>query len=138
MTEGDGIPDVEEDEEMEPEEIIHETMFTFEAFEMVSFVDFSVLYITRSFAYSLIAQKFAHAEITHTLLTYLARYKEFDSSENVKRVVSLMHRQVVRAKAEGLYFNVRLRGWQWVFLCLTLTLTLVAGIDSRPLQNDTR
>ena len=26
----------------------------------------------------------------------------------MKRVVSLMHRQAVRSKAEGLYFNVRL------------------------------
>jgi hypothetical protein len=32
--EEDGIPDVEEVEE--PEEVIHETMFTFEAFEMVT------------------------------------------------------------------------------------------------------
>ncbi|KAF9458264.1 timeless protein-domain-containing protein [Collybia nuda] len=81
--EEDGIPDVEEEVE-EREEIVHETMFTFEAFEM----------------------KFAHAEITHTLLTYLSRYKDFVSSENMRRVVSLMHRQAVRAKAEGLYFKV--------------------------------
>ncbi|KAF8237621.1 timeless-domain-containing protein [Tricholoma matsutake] len=81
--EEDGIPDVEEETE-EPEEVVHETMFTFEAFEM----------------------KFAHADITHTLLTYLTRYKEFTSSENMRRVVSLMHRQAVRAKAEGLFFKV--------------------------------
>ncbi|RDB17381.1 Topoisomerase 1-associated factor 1 [Hypsizygus marmoreus] len=83
VEEEDGIPDVEEEPE-EQEEIIHETMFTFEAFEM----------------------KFAHADITHTLLTYLARYKDFSTSENMRRVVSLMHRQAVRAKAEGLYFKV--------------------------------
>ena len=35
MDEGEGIPDVE-DIEPEEEEIIHETMFTFQAFEMVS------------------------------------------------------------------------------------------------------
>jgi replication fork protection complex subunit Tof1/Swi1 len=52
-------------------------------------------------------QKFAHSEITRTLLTYLARYKEFSSPESMKRVVSLLHRQAVRAKAEGLFFNVR-------------------------------
>lgn len=51
-------------------------------------------------------QKFAHADITHTLLTYLARYKDFSSPENMRRVVSLMHRQAVRAKAEGLFFKV--------------------------------
>ncbi|KAG6872642.1 hypothetical protein C0995_008073 [Termitomyces sp. Mi166 len=83
MGEEDGIPDVEE-EPAEEEEVVHETMFTFEAFEM----------------------KFAHADITHTLLTYLARYKDFSSPENMRRVVSLMHRQAVRAKAEGLFFKV--------------------------------
>ncbi|KAG6856013.1 hypothetical protein H0H87_008415 [Tephrocybe sp. NHM501043] len=83
LGEDDGIPDAEE-EPAEEQEVVHETMFTFEAFEM----------------------KFAHAEITHTLLTYLARYKDFASSENMRRVVSLMHRQAVRAKAEGLFFKV--------------------------------
>lgn len=51
-------------------------------------------------------QKFAQSDITRTLLVYLERYKEFESSENMKRVVNLMHRQVVKAKAEGLYFQV--------------------------------
>lgn len=58
-------------------------------------------------------QKFAHPEITETLLTYLARYKEFKSPENMRRVVSLMHRQAVKAKAEGLYFQVRDRLLSW-------------------------
>ncbi|KAG5641373.1 hypothetical protein DXG03_005379 [Asterophora parasitica] len=83
LGEEEGIPDVEE-EVVEEEGVFHETMFTFEAFEM----------------------KFAHADITHTLLTYLARYKDFSSSENMRRVVSLIHRQAVRAKAEGLFFKV--------------------------------
>ncbi|KAF8909752.1 timeless protein-domain-containing protein [Gymnopilus junonius] len=83
ISEEEGIPDVEEDVE-EEEEVINETMFTFEAFE----------------------SKFAHADITHTLLTYLARYREFSSSENMRRVVSLLHRQAVKAKAEGLFFKV--------------------------------
>jgi replication fork protection complex subunit Tof1/Swi1 len=51
-------------------------------------------------------QKFANAEINHTLLTYLKRYKEFDSPDDMRRVVSLLHRQAVKAKAEGLFFNV--------------------------------
>ena len=51
-------------------------------------------------------QKFAHSEIARTLLFYLSRYKEFDSPELMERAVSLIHRQVVKAKAEGLYFNV--------------------------------
>ncbi|KAF5325413.1 hypothetical protein D9619_010000 [Psilocybe cf. subviscida] len=84
ITEEEGIPDVEEEEEEDHEEIINETMFTFEAFEM----------------------KFAQAEIAHTLLAYLARYREFTSTENMRRVVNLIHRQAVKAKAEGLFFKV--------------------------------
>ncbi|OCH87501.1 timeless-domain-containing protein [Obba rivulosa] len=80
----DGVPDVEEEEPRQDEEIIHETMFSFEMFEM----------------------KFAHADITQTLLMYLSRYKEFSSPEKMKRVVNLIHRQAVRAKAEGLFFQV--------------------------------
>ncbi|KAG5339373.1 hypothetical protein C0989_004499 [Termitomyces sp. Mn162] len=100
MGEDDGIPDVEE-EPAEEEEVVHETMFTFEAFEM----------------------KFAHADITHTLLTYLARYKDFSSPENMRRVVSLMHRQAVRVKAEGLFFKVS---------TLNLFKTLLADQKSFP------
>ncbi|KAE9405100.1 timeless-domain-containing protein [Gymnopus androsaceus JB14] len=80
----DEVPDVEEEPEQDDEDVVHETMFTFEAFEM----------------------KFAHADITHTLLVYLARYQEFTTSEQMRRVVSLLHRQAVRAKAEGLFFKV--------------------------------
>jgi replication fork protection complex subunit Tof1/Swi1 len=84
-SEEDGVPDVEDEGDAEEEEdIIHETMFTFEAFEM----------------------KFAHSEITRTLLLYLSRYKEFDAPELMTRAVGLIHRQVVNAKAEALYFNV--------------------------------
>ncbi|KXN83811.1 Topoisomerase 1-associated factor 1 [Leucoagaricus sp. SymC.cos] len=85
VTEEEGIPDAEEDEIVERhEDMIQETIFTFDAFEM----------------------KFANAEINQTLLTYLARYKEFDTADNMRRVVSLLHRQAVKAKAEGLFFNV--------------------------------
>lgn len=52
-------------------------------------------------------QKFVHEEITKTLLTYLSRHEEFSSNEQMKRVVNLLHRQAVRAKAEGLFFKVR-------------------------------
>ncbi|KAF9531181.1 timeless protein-domain-containing protein [Crepidotus variabilis] len=82
VSEEDGIPDVEEEEE--PEEVVNETLFTFEAFEA----------------------KFAQTEITQTLLTYLARYHEFSSPDCMRRVVSLLHRQAVKAKAEGLFFKV--------------------------------
>lgn len=83
--EGEGVPDVDEEEDnREDEDIVHETMFTFDMFQ----------------------QKFAHPDITQTLLAYLARYKEISSAEKMKRVVNLMHRQAVKAKAEGLFFNV--------------------------------
>ncbi|KAI0366585.1 timeless-domain-containing protein [Pilatotrama ljubarskyi] len=84
--EGEGVPDVEEEEpqQEEEEEVVNETMFTFDQFE----------------------QRFVHSDVTHTLLVYLARYKEFTTSEQMKRVVGLMHRQAVRQKAEGLYFMV--------------------------------
>lgn len=44
--------------------------------------------------------------MVNALLTYLARFQEFEDPEQLKRVVGLMHRQVVRSKAEGLYFRV--------------------------------
>lgn len=44
--------------------------------------------------------------MVNTLLTYLTRFQEFEDPDQMKRVVGLMHRQVVRAKAEGLYFRV--------------------------------
>ncbi|KAG1737798.1 timeless protein-domain-containing protein [Suillus lakei] len=85
LADEDGVPDVENEPDGDSEEeVVHETMFTFDAFEM----------------------KFANSEITKTLLTYLSRYRDFDSPEFMKRAINLIHRQVVKAKAEGLYFNV--------------------------------
>ncbi|KAF8265674.1 timeless protein-domain-containing protein [Lactarius quietus] len=91
-----GVPDADVEAEEEGEEegpharaqhegdVIDETIFTFESFEL----------------------KFANSDITQSLLTYLGRYKEFTSPDEMKRIVSLLHRQVVRAKAEGLFFQV--------------------------------
>lgn len=53
-------------------------------------------------------QKFAHEEITRTLLIYLSRHEEFASPEQLKRVVNLLHRQAVKAKAEGIFFKVNI------------------------------
>ncbi|KAJ4477289.1 timeless protein-domain-containing protein [Lentinula aciculospora] len=78
----DEVPEEEEPQQGD-DDVVHETMFTFEAFEM----------------------KFAHADITHTLLVYLSRYKDFTNPEQMRRVVSLLHRQAVLAKAEGLFFK---------------------------------
>lgn len=41
-----------------------------------------------------------------TLMSYLSRFREFEDPEQMKRVVGLMHRQVVKTQAEGLYFKV--------------------------------
>ncbi|EIW79780.1 timeless-domain-containing protein [Coniophora puteana RWD-64-598 SS2] len=105
VTEEEGVPDVEDVEEggNESEEAITETMFTFEAFEM----------------------KFASPDIARTLLAYLARYRELDASEGLRRVVGLIHRQAVKAKAEGLFFNVS-----------TLSLFKAIHDDQRSLPKD--
>ncbi|QRW13593.1 topoisomerase 1-associated factor 1 [Ceratobasidium sp. AG-Ba] len=50
-------------------------------------------------------QKFAQ-DIAHACLVYLARWREFTSSEQMRRIVSLLHRQAVKAKAEGFFFKV--------------------------------
>ncbi|KZV75695.1 timeless-domain-containing protein [Peniophora sp. CONT] len=81
---GDAVPEYEDVTEAVEEETVEESIFTFEAFEM----------------------KFANSDVTHALITYLARYAEFPNDDCMKRVVSLMHRQAVRVKAEGLFFQV--------------------------------
>jgi replication fork protection complex subunit Tof1/Swi1 len=58
--------------------------------------------------------------VTATLLAYLSKFQEFDSSEKMKWVVGLMHRQAVRAKAEGLFFKVHIK----------------SDFNDKPLNND--
>ena len=84
------------------EAMIEEQMFTFEKFEAVRPILCVVVFVE----FSHHEQKFANEDITHTLLVYLARFREL-SADNMKRVVSLLHRQAVKAKAEGLFFKVR-------------------------------
>ncbi|EPQ50778.1 timeless-domain-containing protein [Gloeophyllum trabeum ATCC 11539] len=82
--EGEGVPDVEDVESAsDNEDLVRETTLTMEAFEL----------------------RFAHSEINHTLLAYLSRYKEYSSAEEMRRIVKLLHRQAVKAKAEGLFFQ---------------------------------
>ncbi|KAJ6625085.1 timeless protein-domain-containing protein [Mycena sp. CBHHK59/15] len=78
---GDDDEDAAAEEKRKQE--ARETTFSFEAFEM----------------------KFAAAEIARALLLQLGRFRELES-ESLRRVVSLLHRIAVRAKAEGLFFNV--------------------------------
>ncbi|KAG8920724.1 Topoisomerase 1-associated factor 1 [Tulasnella sp. 418] len=89
VTEEEGIVDVASEEEMEEvneEHEYRESMTTFEVYEA----------------------RFANPDVTNTCLFYLSRYKEYDSPERMKRVVGLLHRQAVKVKAEGLFFQVNI------------------------------
>jgi replication fork protection complex subunit Tof1/Swi1 len=119
-------------------DVIEETIFTFESFELVSSL---AQRASRTVTYETLSphpQKFANSDITQSLLTYLARYKEFTSPDEMKRIVSLLHRQAVRAKAEGLFFQVK--------SCLTLVeastdLIIICfrpDIRTEPVQNSPR
>ncbi|KIR40249.1 topoisomerase 1-associated factor 1 [Cryptococcus deuterogattii 99/473] len=63
-------------------------------------------YAEHAFTFQSFEKRFAQEAVVNTLLTYLERFLEFDGPEPMKRVVGLMHRQVVKAHAEGLYFKV--------------------------------
>jgi replication fork protection complex subunit Tof1/Swi1 len=137
VEEGEGVPDPAKDaqneealdeeellaleeEEREREDQMREATFTFEAFELVSLKLFFLRVL------NVIYQRFANIDVTTTLLTYLARYKDFGNShDKMKYVVGLLHRQVVRAKAEGLLFTVS---------ALDLFRTILA--DARSLPKD--
>lgn len=81
-----------------------EHQFTFEAFEQVC-RDVTIVILNPQLTRY---QRFAQEGVVHTLLTYLARFHDFDDPEQLRRVVSLMHRQVVKIQAEGLYYKVSL------------------------------
>ncbi|KAG8689963.1 Topoisomerase 1-associated factor 1, partial [Ceratobasidium sp. 395] len=87
VTEEEGIVNVESDGEEDKaatEDLIQEQMFVFEKYEA----------------------KFAQEDIAHACLVYLERWREFTSPEQMRRIVSLLHRQAVKAKAEGFFFKV--------------------------------
>ncbi|ODO06093.1 topoisomerase 1-associated factor 1 [Cryptococcus wingfieldii CBS 7118] len=63
-------------------------------------------YEEHAFTFQGFEKRFATEAIVNTLLVYLERFLEFDSAEQVKRVVGLMHRQVVKTHAEGLFYKV--------------------------------
>jgi replication fork protection complex subunit Tof1/Swi1 len=39
-------------------------------------------------------------------MTYLSQYRTFDTDEQMKRIVALMHRICIKAKSDGLFFKV--------------------------------
>ena len=69
--------------------------------------------------------------MVNTLVTYLARYRDFDDAEQMKRVVGLIHRQVIKAQAEGLYFRVGSR------LPTYRLQSLMTGVLPQPIPTDT-
>ncbi|SGZ16990.1 BQ5605_C020g09086 [Microbotryum silenes-dioicae] len=49
--------------------------------------------------------KFADEGVLQTCMTYLESYKSFKTPKQLKRIVSLMHRQAVKSKSEGLFYK---------------------------------
>ncbi|WVQ81137.1 hypothetical protein IAT38_003259 [Cryptococcus sp. DSM 104549] len=62
-------------------------------------------YAEHKFTFQSFEKRFAQESVVKTLLTYLERYREFEGAEELKRVVGLMHRQVVKTQAESLYYS---------------------------------
>lgn len=62
-------------------------------------------YAEHTFTFTKFEKKFANEGVCNTLLAYLQRYRELDN-DKLRRVVGMIHRQVVKAQAEGLYFQV--------------------------------
>lgn len=76
-------------------------LFQFSSFEAVCGI-----YTGRSlFVTDLSCQKFASENVLATCLTYLSAYPTFTSEEQMKRLVSLMHRMAVKAHADALFFK---------------------------------
>jgi replication fork protection complex subunit Tof1/Swi1 len=44
--------------------------------------------------------------VLDTFVIYLESYKSFQDPDQLKRIVSLMHRQAVKTKTESLFFKV--------------------------------
>lgn len=51
-------------------------------------------------------QTFADESVLATCMVYLEGWKTFTSPEQLKRIVSLMHRMAVKAHSDGLFFKV--------------------------------
>ena len=80
-----------------------EHAFEFEKFEEVS----APLFHHPMNANHVTRKKFADESTLQTCMLYLEGYRDFSHPEQMKRIVSLMHRQAIKAKSEGLFFKVR-------------------------------
>ncbi|KAH9811884.1 timeless protein-domain-containing protein [Melampsora americana] len=63
-------------------------------------------YAEHKFEFEKFQAKFAREPVLNTLLLYLTGHREFNDPEQLKRVVRLLHRIAVNAKADGLFFKV--------------------------------
>lgn len=58
-----------------------------------------------AFEFETFEAKFAQENVLQTCMTYLESYRSFKSTDQLKRIVALMHRLAVRAKSEALFFK---------------------------------
>ncbi|KAK4698763.1 hypothetical protein P7C70_g7506, partial [Phenoliferia sp. Uapishka_3] len=65
----------------------------------------AISYGEHAFEFEKFEAQFAKEPTLATCMTYLEGYKDFKDPEQMKRIVSLMHRQAIKAKAEGLFFK---------------------------------
>lgn len=98
------IMDEEEEEIEAAKQHYDEHQFEFEEYERVS-LSFNRQCEGR-YADVPTGQRFSDGPCIHTLLVYLAYYKDFTDDEQMKRAVNLLHRAAIRAKSEGLFFKV--------------------------------
>ncbi|KAG0150956.1 hypothetical protein CROQUDRAFT_130388 [Cronartium quercuum f. sp. fusiforme G11] len=63
-------------------------------------------YADHKFEFDKFQARFAREQVLNTLMVYLTGHRDFTSPEQVKRVVRLLYRIAVNAKAESLFFKV--------------------------------
>ena len=95
--------DDDEEEAQRNAPAFKEHTFKFEMFEQVRSAPSFPLPLYRRADFC--SQRFADEHVVKACLIYLERYREL-TQEQMKMLVGLMHRQAVKAKAEGLYFQV--------------------------------
>ncbi|KAH8930022.1 hypothetical protein BT69DRAFT_1275789 [Atractiella rhizophila] len=63
-------------------------------------------YREHAFTFEVFEAKFATESILKTLIVFLQRYQEFVSTDQMKWVVNLLHRQAIKAQMETIFFRV--------------------------------
>ncbi|KAI5476063.1 hypothetical protein MNV49_000435 [Pseudohyphozyma bogoriensis] len=62
-------------------------------------------YKEHAFKFSEFELRFCDEPVLQTFMIYLEGYKTFTDPEQLKRIVSLLHRQAIKAKSEGVFFK---------------------------------